>query len=183
MACPSAYFSEPTLSINDPITSDHIPVWFSLRTDPHHNYTVYDLTGVEHTGRCVMRLYDLPTDVPAYVKSKLGEINPYDWWWMRRGTQEDPWIEISIRTATVIQIESERFTLEELDLFDRIDNLIRPFGKIIGYGPEAVGVLGDARSVGRSVEIKFTENADVPTLSTLIINRIRGITRVMIALS
>lgn len=170
---------DPILSF--PIVSAREPIWISLRVDPHHNFTVYDLKGIPHTGRCVMRLVDLPDDVPAYVKAKIGDIDPYDWWWMRRSAEDGPWIEISMRVKAVIAIE--RFTDDEKIMIHTVDNLIRPYGQVVGIGAKAVGVLGDARSVGVSVLVKFSEDADVMALSTLIVNRVKGITRVMMDLT
>ena len=73
-----------------------------------------------------------------------------------------------------------RLTQKNKQLIQSVNDLISPFGcTVTGLGPKAVGVLGDARSVGVSIIIKFSTDVNPVEMSTLIINKIKGITRVM----
>ncbi len=71
------------------------------------------------------------------------------------------------------------FTETELALIKEVNDLIEPFGVVSGLGPNAVAVMGDGRSVGASVTIRFTSNANIAELSTMITNRVRGVARVL----
>lgn len=71
----------------------------------------------------------------------------------------------------------------EQRLLTKTRELIEPLGcRVIGLGPQAVGVLGDAREVGIAIVVRFCEGADIGTISTMITNRVRGITRVLMAI-
>jgi GMP synthase PP-ATPase subunit len=65
-------------------------------------------------------------------------------------------------------------------LIEQTNKLIQPLGcRVTGPGPESVGVLGDDRSVGIAIIISVPVGVDVIEISTLIINRVKGITRVL----
>lgn len=77
-----------------------------------------------------------------------------------------------------------RLTKKNKELIDQVNALIEPLGCIAtGIGPKAIGVLGDARSVGIAVCVKFSTDANPVEISTLIVNRVRGITRVLMDIS
>jgi GMP synthase PP-ATPase subunit len=77
-----------------------------------------------------------------------------------------------------------RLSVSNKAIIKAVDALIMAFGcKATGIGPKAVGVLGDARSVGIAVCIKFSGDADPIEISTLVINRVKGITRVLMDIS
>ena len=75
--------------------------------------------------------------------------------------------------------KNPKFSKDEARLIKATNDLIHPFGIVTGLGPHAIGVLGDARSVGVAVLVKFTQDANVPKLSTSITNRVKGVTRVL----
>lgn len=76
-----------------------------------------------------------------------------------------------------------RLTAKNKKLIQEVNDLINPLGcTVTGLGPTAVGVLGDARSVGVAIVIRCGENTNMVEISTLIINRVRGITRVLMDL-
>jgi GMP synthase PP-ATPase subunit len=73
-----------------------------------------------------------------------------------------------------------RLTPKNKKLIQAVNDLIHPLGcEVTGLGSNAIGVLGDARSVGVAIVIKCRPDVDVVETSTLIINKVRGITRVM----
>lgn len=74
------------------------------------------------------------------------------------------------------------FTKTELMIIKHANDMVRPFGRVIALGPDAVGVLGDARAVGVAVLVKFEKDAKVSELSTKITNRVRGVARVLMAI-
>lgn len=73
--------------------------------------------------------------------------------------------------------------LSDAELAARVNEVIAPYGcAVTGFGPEAVGVMGDARRVGTSVLISVppgTSPEVVREISTEIINKVRGIARVL----
>lgn len=71
-------------------------------------------------------------------------------------------------------------TKAETAIIKQVNDLIAPFGRVTALGPDTVGVLGDARYVGMAIGIRFVEDAKAAELSTGIINRVRGIARVMV---
>lgn len=58
--------------------------------------------------------------------------------------------------------------------------------EFIDFGPDSVGVKGDARVVGPVVYIHIPTNMDTETqaeVATTLINKVRGITRVLVDIS
>lgn len=74
-------------------------------------------------------------------------------------------------------------TAAQRALVEQIDALIRPLGcRLVGIGPGAVGVQGDARTYGISVVIRFPSEVSTQyatDISTLITNRVGAVTRVL----
>ena len=76
-----------------------------------------------------------------------------------------------------------KLTPKNKKLIQEVNDLINPLGcKVTGLGPRAIGVLCDARSVGVAIVIRCGENVNMVEVSTLIINRVKGITRVLMDL-
>jgi len=74
----------------------------------------------------------------------------------------------------------KKFTKDEKRIIKMANELIHPLGcEVTGLGSEAIGVLGDARSVGIAIIVKVAEGLDVGVMSTMITNRVRGVTRVL----
>lgn len=78
--------------------------------------------------------------------------------------------------------KASQFTKAEAKLIAQSNALLAPHDcKVIGLGANAVGVLGDARAVGVSVIIGLgDENVDISTISNLVTNRVKGVTRVLL---
>ena len=74
-------------------------------------------------------------------------------------------------------------TAERIALVEQIASVVRPMGcRIIGLGPSAVGVQGDARTYGVAVVIGFPLDAtmeQISEVSTQITNRVGKVTRVL----
>lgn len=74
-------------------------------------------------------------------------------------------------------------TAERVALVERITEVVRPLGcRVIGLGPSAVGVQGDARTYGVAVIIGFPLDASIEQInevSTQITNRVANVTRVL----
>jgi hypothetical protein len=76
---------------------------------------------------------------------------------------------------------AKKFNKAEKALIDQTNELIRPLGcEVTGLGPEAVAVMGDARSVGKAIVVTIPDGVDVYMISALITNRVRGIARVLL---
>ena len=75
-------------------------------------------------------------------------------------------------------------TAERVALSAQINTVIRPFGcRLLGLGPPAVGVQGDARTYGYAVVVAFPRDATqdhVNEVSTQITNRVANVTRVLL---
>jgi GMP synthase PP-ATPase subunit len=74
-------------------------------------------------------------------------------------------------------------TAAQQAIIAQIDTVVRPLGcRLVGIGPGAVGVQGDARTYGISVVIRFPEAVSAEHashVSTLITNRVSAVTRVL----
>lgn len=72
---------------------------------------------------------------------------------------------------------------EEDAIVVEVQKLIESFGcRVTGIGPEAVGVMGDARAVGISLTVSFPRDISGPEvmrISNKITNEVRGVTRVL----
>lgn len=72
---------------------------------------------------------------------------------------------------------------ERVALVEKINRVVRPMGcRLIGLGPSAVGVQGDARTYGIAVVIGFPLDAtmeQINEVSTQITNRVANVTRVL----
>lgn len=76
--------------------------------------------------------------------------------------------------------KKSKLTPAERRLVEQVNQLIVPHGcRVTGLGPQAVGVLGDAREVGVAVIVQIGKNADAGTISSMVTNRVRGVTRVL----
>ena len=79
--------------------------------------------------------------------------------------------------------KSKRRKLKREALAQTINDLIAPFNcKFVGFGANAVGVQGDARSYGVSAIVRFPADApymEIGEVSNLITNRVREVTRVL----
>ena len=76
-----------------------------------------------------------------------------------------------------------KFTKDEKRIIKETNKLIKPFGcEVVGLGPLAVGVMGDARSVGVAIEIKIIEDVDISMISTMITNKVKGVARVLLSI-
>jgi len=77
--------------------------------------------------------------------------------------------------------------LSDEELLGRVNDLVAPFGcRATALGPNAVGVMGDAREYGASVYVIFppdTPYEEISRVSTEITNKVRGITRVLMEIS
>lgn len=75
---------------------------------------------------------------------------------------------------------AKKFNVKEKSLIEQSQELIAPHGcKVTGLGPDAVAVMGDARSVGLAIVVSIPDGVDFDMISTLITNRVRGIARVL----
>ena len=72
-----------------------------------------------------------------------------------------------------------RFTKSELALIAKTNEYINPEGIVTALGPNAIGVLGDARSVGVAVIVRYDTIDEAMMDSNTITNRVKGITRVL----
>lgn len=73
------------------------------------------------------------------------------------------------------------------DLLQQVNNVIGKHGCVAtDIGPDAVGVMGDARYVGAAVFVNFPgdmEHATISQISNEITNKVRGIARVLMEIS
>ena len=84
---------------------------------------------------------------------------------------------------TVKQLSKRGAKKAERILVEKVNRVVAPYGgTVVGLGPSAVGVQGDARTYGRAVIIGFPAESD-PTLisevSTQVTNKVSQITRVL----
>ncbi len=65
-------------------------------------------------------------------------------------------------------------------LVAQINLLVQPYGcRVTGLGAPAVGVQGDARTYGLSVVLRYDDFERMMEVSTLVTNRVREVTRVL----
>jgi len=87
-----------------------------------------------------------------------------------------------VKRAAKRKCKASQQAAQQQALVARIDTLIQPYGsRVIALGASAVGVQGDARTYGISVVIRVSI-AHANEVSTLITNRIREVTRVLMDL-
>jgi GMP synthase PP-ATPase subunit len=76
-----------------------------------------------------------------------------------------------------------KVALDPENILEEVRAIIKPYGcEATGLGPDSVGVQGDGRIVGPVVYVTFPPKMsmdEVSRISTDIINRVKGLTRVM----
>lgn len=74
-------------------------------------------------------------------------------------------------------------TAARIALIEKIDTVVRPLNcRVVGFGPSAVGVQGDARTYGIAVILRFPSDATIMQInevSTQVTNHVREVTRVL----
>lgn len=71
---------------------------------------------------------------------------------------------------------------QRLALVDKINSVVHPTAYVVGLGPLAVGVQGDARTYGIAVVLRFlpdTSSRHIGEVSNEVTNRVSEVTRVL----